>query len=109
MKLVEDRKAEKWLRETWDGKFQWDVGNKEKLAKHKVTQREIEHLFQKRNVFAGRIIPPPNATWSEEARYLQLGTTPDERTFSVIWTIRETRIRPISCRRQREDEKKRFN
>lgn len=108
MKLVEDSKAEKWLQTTWDGSLEWDKGNTEKLAKHEVTRGEIESLFQSQTVFVGRIVPPATSNWADEKRYLQLGKTPDERTFSVIWTIRETKIRPISCRRMRDDEKKKF-
>src|SRR3989344_762609 len=107
MKLIDDPVAEKWL-QSFDPEpdgFDWDKGNRSKNLKHGVTQEEIESIFENEHGFAGRISEPAHAEW----RGLILGQSNTGKLLALIFTRREDRIRPISCRPMRKLEAKKYH
>ncbi len=104
MRLVEDPAAASWLDqlggEAQD--FEWDVGNRPKLEKHQVDQDDVVSMFRSSIVFAGRIIEPVH----DEPRWLVLGKSERGRKLALILTRRGERLRPVSCRLMRRNERK---
>lgn len=106
MKVEADPDASEWLTDLIDrprtGNFEWDTGNRSKQAKHGVTPAEVEELFLGKILFAGRIIEPAH----DEPRWLLLGATASGRPLALIFTRRGDRLRAISCRPMRRNERK---
>jgi hypothetical protein len=75
--------------------FLWDAGNSKKnwLA-HDVTQAETEQVFFNRPV----LIMPDAAHSQVEVRHYLLGRTSAGRRLTVVFTIRESLVRPIMAR-----------
>ena len=108
MNVVADQIIIRWLVESWTGEFDWDDGNVRKLKKHHATKDGIQFLFAAPEAEAfliGRIQPPPGEVWSEP-RYLTFGQDLNDKPRAVIWTTRRNKIRPISCRVMRANERK---
>jgi hypothetical protein len=85
--------------------FQWDAGNSEKnwLA-HDVTQGETEQVF-----FNRPVLMMPDAAHSEvEGRHYILGRTSTGRRLTVVFTIRESLVRPIMARDMSRRERRRY-
>ena len=76
--------------------FEWDSANSNKSqAKHGVSTVEVESVFElKLAVPIGRQVSPPVA----EERHCLVGPSEDGRMISVVFTLREGRVRPVSCR-----------
>jgi uncharacterized DUF497 family protein len=76
--------------------FEWDKGNINKSqTKHGVSSDEIESIFElKLAVPLGRQISPE----VEEERLCIIGPTSEGRMLSVVFALREGRVRPISAR-----------
>lgn len=75
--------------------FHWDAGNSEKnwLA-HDVSQAETEQVF-----FNRPVLVTLDAGHSQvEARYYVLGRSNVGRRLTIVFTIRETLVRPIMVR-----------
>ena len=76
--------------------FDWDDANREKCAKHGVSRREIERLFEHQPA----IYPDPEHSRTE-TRFRAIGRVDDRYVFAVF-TLREMdgqrMIRPISAR-----------
>ena len=104
MRLVEDPAAASWLDQVGgEGEdFEWDVGNRAKLEKHQVDQDDVMSMFRSPIVFAGRIIEPAHV----EPRWLVLGKSERGRKLALILTRRGERLRPVSCRPMRRNERK---
>ena len=76
--------------------FEWDEGNADKnLAKHGVSNAEIEELFFNMPLF---IKDDPEHSSTSENRRFALGQTFDGRRLAIVFTMRRNRIRPISAR-----------
>jgi uncharacterized DUF497 family protein len=75
--------------------FQWDAGNSEKnWVSHDVSQAETEQVF-----FNLPVVIMPDAAHSQvEGRYYVLGRTNTGRRLTVVFTIRESLVRPIMAR-----------
>ena|SRR3989442_11202999 len=104
MRLVENPHAASWL-DTLEGEardFEWDTRNRTKLKKHEVEEEDVESMFRSPIIFAGRIIEPAH----DEPRWLVLGKSVRGRKLALILTRRGERLRPISCRAMRRDERK---
>src|SRR5262245_41843011 len=104
MRLVEDSETASWLGgldDVADG-FDWDAGNLAKNRKHGVDRVDVEQMFQSPMVFAGRIVEPVH----EEPRWLVLGQNARGRRLALVFTRRGNRVRPISCRAMRSQERK---
>ncbi len=76
--------------------FEWDRGNQNKSwSKHSVGPNEIEAVFNlKLAVPLGRQVAPA----VEDERLCLVGPTDSGRMLSVVFTLREGRVRPISAR-----------
>jgi uncharacterized DUF497 family protein len=83
--------------------IQWDKGNRTKCQKHGVTIAEIEHIFQNDPGIA-----PDLAHSHTETRFFALGKTREGRSIFIVFTVRETEIRPISARYMHEKEVSRY-
>ena len=83
--------------------IQWDKGNRTKCQKHGVTIAEIEHIFQNDPGIA-----PDLAHSNAEVRFFAIGKTKEERSVFIVFTVRETEIRPISARYMHEKEVSRY-
>ena len=79
--------------------FEWDSGNWPKCGKHGLSRAEIEAIFQTEPLV---LAEPAGRT---EARYKAIGTTDSGRHIFVVFTYRNSRIRPISARYMHSKEK----
>ncbi len=82
--------------------FQWDAGNAGKnWQRHRVSRGECEQVFFNRTI---RVAADPGHS-DRERRFAALGQTSSGRLLTVVFTIREARVRIISarpmCRRER--------
>lgn len=83
--------------------FDWDRGNMEKSwLRHKVYYKECEEVFKNK---------PLNVFYDEqhsqnEDRFAAFGRTNSGRLLTVIFTIRNNKIRIISARDRSQKEKK---
>lgn len=105
MKLVADATAVFWLEEFIPDSenFDWDAGNVLKNLKHGLSSNDIESIFwEYEYLFAGKIVEPANEEW----RGLILGETASGNHVALIFTQRDERLRPISCRSMRANERK---
>ncbi|OGV97396.1 hypothetical protein A2W24_03590 [Microgenomates group bacterium RBG_16_45_19] len=85
--------------------FDWDIGNIEKnWDKHKVDAKEAEEVFFNKRL---KLFPDKKHS-SKEQRYAALGVTNLRRKLTIIFTIREQRIRIISARNQSNKERKQY-
>ena len=84
--------------------FEWDSGNLSKSdTKHGVPPEEVESLFNlKSGVPIGRQVSPP----VDEERLCLVGPAASGRMISVVFILREGRVRPISSRPANKKEKK---
>ncbi len=85
-----------WYQQAREFEFEWDRGNSSKSAlKHGVDSDEVESLFDlKLGIPIGRQFSP---VVSEE-RLCIIGPGITGRMISVVFTIRDGRVRPISSR-----------
>ncbi len=86
--------------------FEWDSGNSTKsLSKHGVPAEEVESVFElKLAVPLGRQVSPP----AEEERLCVVGPSNDGRMISIVFTLRDGKVRPISSRMANRKEKKAY-
>jgi len=103
MKLAADPATERWLIGLTgaDHEFEWDIGNLTKNRKHGVEAGDIQALVGGDFYFAGRIVEPGHT----ERRWLALGEDAAGRRLALVFTRREDRLRPISCRAMRPKER----
>lgn len=81
--------------------FDWDQGNKEKnWQKHNVTNKEAEEVFFNRPL---EIFEDTKHLQVEE-RFVAYGITNKRRKLTIIFTIRNDKIRIISARNQSKKE-----
>jgi len=75
--------------------FDWDKGNVEKnLTKHNVTNKEAEEVFSSELGFVFK----DESHSASEKRYMLWGTTRVGRKLSIIFTVRDKKVRVISAR-----------
>ena len=93
-----------WYLHSDSFEFEWDDGNSMKsLAKHGVARDDVESLFEmKDGVPIGRQVSPLVA----EERLCLVGPTVDGKMISVVFTLRDGRVRPISSRIASRKERK---
>jgi uncharacterized DUF497 family protein len=93
-----------WYLQTELFEFEWDKGNSTKnSSKHGVTIDEIESVFSlKMGVPVGRQITPA----VDEERLCVVGPSQEGRMLSVVFTIRDGHVRPISSRIASRKERK---
>jgi uncharacterized DUF497 family protein len=100
VKLIIDSEAEAWL--SMAPEFEWDAGNRGKMAKHGNSPDDVETIYGNPIVLAGRIIEPVHT----ELRWLALGKLASNKSVALIFTRRRDRVRPISCRPMRKNERR---
>ena len=85
-----------WYLQTEFFEFQWDKGNLAKsVTKHGVSTDEVESVFSlKMAVPIGRQVSPS----VDEERLCVVGPSQEGRLLSVVFTLRDGRVRPISSR-----------
>lgn|SRR5688572_19019928 len=84
--------------------FEWDEGNKYKSEKkHKVSIKEAEEVFE-----SDPLITIKTGITHEE-RYQLFGQTKSGKLISVIFTLRNNKIRVISARPQSQKERNFYN
>jgi len=104
MKLADDPEAATWLAQFGGeaGDFDWDAGNRTKNRKHNVKPADVEAMFKHPLLFVGRIVEPMHT----EDRWLVLGQDISGRRLALVFTRRGPRLRPVSCRSMRVNERK---
>ena len=82
--------------------FKWDQGNKDKNWKrHKIHYKEIEEVFFNRPI---KIFPDVGHS-QKEKRFLAYGRTNSDVLLTVVFVVRNKKLRAISARRQNKNEK----
>lgn len=82
----------------------WDEGNINKsFAKHHVTDEEVEEIFMTGLAVAIGVQVEPIVT---EERVAVVGPTSERKMITVVFTLRDGRVRPISCRPANRKERK---
>ena len=85
--------------------FRWDKGNKYKnWNRHKVRIQEAEEVFKNEPNF----VFPDKRHSREEKRNGIFGITNEARPLTIIFTIREEKIRVISARDMSKKERRAF-
>ena len=83
--------------------FDWDKWNIEKnLIKHKVTSQECEEVFLNRPFLKSIPITGGRREW----RAYAFGITDRNRKITIVFTIRDTKIRVISARDMSKKERR---
>lgn len=83
--------------------FEWDAGNKDKSwEKHRISLEESEQVFGGQDFIL--FDDTRHSLW--ETRQLIIGPTIARRLLSIIFTIRNHRIRVISARPASKKERK---
>lgn len=86
--------------------FIWDEGNIDKNFKsHKVTNKESEEVFRNNPHF---LLEDKKHSSEKEKRYMLWGETDHKRKLTIIFTIRENKIRVISARDMHIKERGRY-
>jgi hypothetical protein len=96
----------RWLEKKIRREFEWDEGNRSKIArKHGVSRTEIEEVF---NLGFAAAVGEQILPHADEGRYAIVGPTRAGRLIFVIFTLRDDRIRPISARDATNWERDRY-
>lgn len=75
--------------------FEWDEGNIDKsIIKHDVSNQEAEEVFNNEPKY---ILKSRRSSITEK-RYMLWGATNKDRQLTVIFTLRNSRIRVVSAR-----------
>ena len=107
MLLIDSPDILEWIRKEWNGKCDWDQWNLEKLKKHDLTKENAEEALAVDFAFAGEVV----GEWGER-RFLICSKISDGRYLTIACAKSRTKankIRVISCRRSRENEKEVYN
>lgn len=93
-----------WLVETVSFQFDWDTANSTKsLLKHGVTSKEVEEVFHLGNAVAIGLQVLPKVS---EERLAIVGPTDQKRLLTIVFTLRDGKVRPISSRLANKKEKR---
>jgi len=85
--------------------FDWNKGNIDKnWVKHKVSAKECEEVFLNKPL----ILFDDEKHTAKEKRYGVFGITNQKRKLTIIFTIRNNKIRVISARNQSKKERKNY-
>jgi uncharacterized DUF497 family protein len=85
-----------------DIEFEWDDENREHLAAHKVTPSEFEYVLTNNAVDLGYELI------EKEERYRSVGPTARGRLLTVVWTVRNGRVRAVTAFSAGVSDKKAF-
>lgn len=85
--------------------FQWDLGNSGKsVERHGVTRSEAEEAFFNRPV----VVVDDSRHSVNERRFALHGVTNEDRSLTVIFTIRGALVRVISARDMSRKERREY-
>jgi uncharacterized DUF497 family protein len=85
--------------------FEWDAGNVDKnWERHQVSSMECEQIFFQRPV----LIAPDSRHSEGEPSYAALGRTASGRLLTIVFTVRESRVRVISARPMSRRERRTY-
>jgi uncharacterized DUF497 family protein len=85
--------------------FDWDEGNINKnWIKHLVSPEETEEVFYNKPL----LLYPDEKHSGKERRFIAMGKTDTGRLLLIIWTLRNSLIRPISARPMHSKERKKY-
>ena len=85
--------------------FEWDKGNIDKnLVKHHVANKEAEEVFESEPKF----VIEDKKHLLVEKRFQLWGTTSKKRKLSIIFTLRDKKIRIISARDMNRKERRAY-
>ena len=102
LRFKADPEMEAWIQDwTNSGRMEWDHNNTEKLKKHGLTPERVESI-RRIFIFAGRIVRED----LKEKRWEIIGEDSVGQILALIFTVREDRLRPISCRPAHRMERK---
>ena len=95
-----------WYLQKVSFEFEWDDGNSSKsIAKHGVDLTEVESVFELRLAAPmGEQVSPA----CEEERLCLVGPSHRGRILSVVFTLRDGKVRPISSRRANKKERTKY-
>ncbi len=83
--------------------FQWNAGNEGKnWEQHRVSRGECEQVFFNRPI---RVADDRKHSTPDERRYAAMGQTSSGRLLTLVFTIRDDRIRIISARPMSQRER----
>lgn len=83
--------------------FEWDKGNFDKnLIKHKITNKETEEIFKDRYL---KIFTDTKHS-KKEQRFVAYGTTNTDIKLTIVFTLRNKKIRVTSARNQNKKERR---
>jgi uncharacterized protein len=80
--------------------FEWDKGNLEHIKTHDVEYIECEEIFYNEPIY---FEDPKHST--QEVRILVYGITNEKRLLTLVFTIRNNKVRVISARNQHKKER----
>ncbi len=80
--------------------FDWNQGNLEHIKKHDVVYEECEDVF-----FNDPVYFTDEKHSEKEERILAYGITSENRLLTVVFTIRDDKIRVVSARDQNKKER----
>ncbi|HSX08992.1 MAG TPA: BrnT family toxin [Candidatus Saccharimonadales bacterium] len=80
--------------------FEWNKGNLDHIKIHNVEYSECEEVFYNDPVY---FEDPKHST--QELRFVVYGITNEERLLTVVFTIRNNKVRVISARDQHKKER----
>ncbi len=83
--------------------FEWDETKRRRILETRGIDFIDAHLL-----FDGRNLLSVPANRSDEDRWLSIGQI-EEKMIAVVWTWREDRIRIITMRRARDEEKRKYS
>lgn len=85
--------------------FEWDKGNIDKnLKKHKVTHKEAEETFDNEPKFFFE----DEQHSEKERRYALYGQTKTKRFLTIVFTLRNEKVRIISARSMSRKERRSY-
>lgn len=92
-----------WLIKLKPLKFEWDKHNKGKnWEKHQVDFRECEEVFLNRPT---KFFPDPKHS-NKEKRLVVYGITNQRRKLTIVFTLRNKKVRVVSARDMNRKERK---
>jgi len=83
--------------------FDWDQANFDHIANHRVNANEVEQIFSDSNRLEAKAYSVRG-----EQRFAILGQTESGRILTVIYTIRNGKIRAITAYRATRKEQRRY-
>jgi len=96
-----------WYLTTQQFEFDWDFGNVAKNSvKHGILPEEVESVFRNKEATPVGIQISPSTI---EERFCLIGISDEAKIITVIFALRESKVRTISARPASRKERRVFN